>query len=185
MANAKLQVVDKLKPFTPMLRALMDGMDELAKIGSIEQAGDEAQARVDRLAKQENDHKARLGDIASSITAAQRELDAKATERETRTREYDRDLAALRARQQASLADEAAASRSAADEQARQIKLDAEAKAAALLKAAKDEASQHEARASASREVLAATNAELVAAQGRHDELNRHIESMRAKIKAL
>lgn len=185
MANAKLQAVDKLKPFTPMLRALLDGLDELAKIGSTEQAGDEAQARVDALAKQESDHRDRLATIASSLATAQRELDAKATERETRTREYDRDLAALRARQQASLAEEAAASRASAGEQAFKIKAEASDSAAALLKAAKDEASQHEARASAAREALAATNAELVAAQGRHDELNRHIESMRAKIKAL
>lgn len=185
MANAKLQAVDKLKPFTPMLRALLDGLDELAKIGSTEQAGDEAQARVDALAAKEGEHKARLEGLATAIADTERELNTKAAECESKTRQYDYDLAALRARQQASLADEAAASRSAADEQARKVKADAEAKAADLIKAAKDEVSQHEARAAAAREALAATNADLVAAQGRHDELKRHIDSMRDKIRAL
>jgi len=53
MANAKLQVFDDFKKFATMFRGFHDIAEELGKIGSLEQAGDEAKARLDKLRGEE------------------------------------------------------------------------------------------------------------------------------------
>ncbi len=181
MANAKLAAVEKLKPFAPMLRALLDATDELQRVGSLEQAGDEAQARLDATNKAHDETMQRLAESKARLAEADQQLAAKEALRDRRLREFDADLATLREKQNAQLALEAEASRVSAAAHADTILADARAQAEAHVVNAKAEADGHAARADEAKAKLANLNAAIAEAHARHGELTRDIAQMRAK----
>lgn len=182
MANSKLAAVDKLKPFLPLLQALVGGIDELSRVGSLEQAGDEAQARVDLLAKQESEAKARISQLAADHAKAEKDVADKKVQRDRAERQYDADLAAIRALQAATLADEAAVERGKAQAQASLIIAEAQDHAGKIVADATDKAMRHQQVADAAWQKLEAIKQETAQVQARHDELMRAHAALRAKL---
>lgn len=160
--SSKQRAFEDLKKASAMFRGLYEAAEELAAIGSIEQAADEANARLAGLQKSESDALVRLSAVDAELMGKQAALEA--VMRDTRERE----------REQKERASEAATA------------------AAATLKDAQDAAKQEglriltEARTKADGIVSAATDraalvgAEIIDGQNRLDELNKQFAQRQA-----
>lgn len=181
MTNDKLAAFEKLRPHLGLFKALTDAAEELGKVGSIEQAGEEAQARIDEATKRHAEIQDQITDRQAELARADQDLSFKKLERDRKIREYDTELNELREKQSKALAEEADKAR--ADLQAYLANVSANHQAALDKKteeAAKVTA-ENERRATEAQFKLDAVLALIEKAKGEHAELNSHIQALKAR----
>lgn len=181
MANDKLAAFEKLRPHLGLFKALTDAAEELGKVGSIEQAADEATARVDEANKRHAEIQDQITERQAALARMDQDLSFKKLEHERKIREYDTDLDQLRQKQAKVLA--ADADKARAELQAHLANL------SATHQAALDKKTEESARLTAENErrgieaqfkldgILAATEK----AKAEHAELNSHIAALKAR----
>jgi chromosome segregation ATPase len=173
----KIAQFQEWKRFAATLRSFLKVSEELAEVGSIEQAADEAGKRRDALLAEEREIRARI--------AADQEA------HEQRRAEERAQCAQLLAQARA----EADALIAGARTEAASIVSAAETRGAGLVEAAMRSAAEKEAAIAASTRTLGeigntinarrleleAVNAQIAAAESKRDEIEAHIKALKAK----
>lgn len=150
----------------------------LRQVGSIKQAGDEAQARLDQLNAQQatavEELTARTATAAAELAAVQGQVEAAASEFRRQSGEMDQQIAALRT--------EAAGVLAKAEQDGAAVVEQAGAKADGIVSAAMAKAASYQPDIDAAQARLDALNAAIATAQGTLNDVERDQAAMIAKL---
>lgn len=163
MSTELMNAADAVKSVGRTFRAVITMADELEKIGSIDQAANEAQRRLDATVKAEVDATASLNTTRTLLASVQAELDAAQTSAD-----------ALKA-------DAVAKAQQAADA----VLADANMKAAEIVAAAVQKADDVDATTAKAQEELDAINQAIADAQATHTDVTTKIDALKTSIGAV
>lgn len=176
-AESKLAAVNDLRRMSQQFRGILGIADELAGIASLEQAGNEAQARLDAIKAECDAERQKLADeqkVASDELAQRQTVVAGAEEEAARKTKIILDDANVAAGNLVEAARAQAAQ--IVDEATRAVQDNL-----AAVELAKAHLAEIETATGTARETLAGVNAEITDAAAKRDEITAHIAALKAK----
>lgn len=180
--NDKIAAWEGARKFAAQFQGMLKGMEQLGQIGSIEQAGNEAATRLQALQEQ---HDALLNQIEDDKKAAANHLNKKRAEAEAiidaAKKEADRiksDAAAEATDWRAKTADEVKETRKSAQMHSEQAQLNA----ARLMKETDESLAEKRQTIIAHQQRIAELEPEIRSKQARLNEINQHLDQLRAKL---